>query len=326
MQSPRLVIVYLGTRIPKYLLKNMDHLQKMFPLLPKSIVLDSKSARNFEAPSGWNIHLYVRSAETQQLLRSLDLDHKFRNGFWLLTLERMLAFLELHEFHPSESVLQIEGDVLLMPSFPFERLSELTKLAWMKNDIREDIATLVYSPSVSSSRFLADRLRGEVVHNASTSDMRALRSIAEQFPNDVYYLPVSPGEDNDWGGVFDALAVGIWLLGVDPRNEAGKSIRRRLPFESPSLEVENAEFRVSGNQLECRFPNTEWVPIWCLHLHSKYPKYFEYDALVASLSRSISGVDSVRFSMLGFIAWLREVFRDVFSTQALKKAWAKLSK
>lgn len=326
MKLPRLVIVYLGARVPKYLIKNMEHLQKVFPFLGKSLVVDASSVKGLSAPQGWEVHTYVRTPETQFLLSAISLDHRFRDGFWLYTLERLFAFLELHQLRPDEPLLHIEGDVVLMPQFPFEMLAQLKTLAWLKRDSQEDVAAIVYSPSLTTSDFLASKIREEVLQDSSTSDMRALRSIATQFPEQVCYLPVSPDETNDWGGIFDPAAIGIWLLGVDPRNEAGRSIRRRLPYENPSLDVENVEFRIVRDQLEVRFPNKNWFPVWCLHLHSKFPEYFEHDFLLSALSRSIDNADHDRTSFGGRLAWLREVFRDLVSIRAVRRAFSRFSK
>jgi len=139
-------------------------------------------------------------------------------------------------------------------------------------------------------------------------------------------LPSSPEPSNRWNGIFDPSSAGIWLLGTDARNEAGLSYRGRKIVDQPSLDPEKLEFRMTTeNNLECRTSKGDWIPLWCLHLHSKEPKYFDFDGLVTALKKSLDGDLRTRFSPVRLLLWIREVIRDVISWRGVKRAATRLS-
>ena len=114
-----LVLVHLGGALPKHLVANLERLSKSnWPIRIHCIV---------EASAFIPLHLHesiefshFERANYSNLLENVStLPRDFRHGFWIHTIERFIALANWHDKHPSEVLLHIESDILLMKSFPW---------------------------------------------------------------------------------------------------------------------------------------------------------------------------------------------------------------
>jgi len=317
LDSFHIVLVHLSKRLPRYLISNLEHLQSVFPEFPKTLVVSRGTRLSSDAVVGWSVYEYVRNRETKELFSAGKLDPTFREEFWYVSLERLLALEEVHLGFPDEPLLHVESDVLLMPTFPTMFFNQMRTLAWQKIDEEEDVASLVFSPSAAQTSFLCQSIRTAYCQNPGLSDMRALRKFASDNPEQITYLEMNP-ETAGSEGVFDPATAGVYLLGNDPRNARGVE---RYGKKAPKhlMRVETFEWQFTENSILCRASGSEWVQLHSLHIHSKRTSFFNLSNLLAQALKVASGNAKARFSLRAFLSWLRDIARDVLRVSSIKK-------
>lgn len=297
--------------------KNLERHRRLFPEIPTHLIISDDRHRS-RVTKGISVLKYERDSRTHQLFRGLDLEPSFRDGFWHLTLERLLALEVLHRLFPEDSLLHVESDVLLMPSFPWDVLALEKTMLWGEADANEDVAALLFTPDLKHTRHLAKFLREEMNKNRGTSDMRALRAYYElERGKRVSRLPTGPESKPMAGGIFDVLAIGMWLGGMDPSNARGiRTYGISMPHHSVIASTMTYEF--DGVRLFAD-ASVSRVEVFSLHIHSKDLKVFSsnwqrqlkyFIRLSKSVKRPIR-----RFSVMGFARWLRELIRELTSKQ-----------
>jgi hypothetical protein len=114
-----------------------------------------------------------------------------------------------------------------MPSFPFDKVCG-TKLRWFRHNEEDDVGSIIYAPNVRETQWLKSKLIEEATADASVTDMSALKRIRVKNFNRVEVFPdiffVDGTEFNR--DVFDGLALGQYLFGMDQRNTYGIEILR----------------------------------------------------------------------------------------------------
>jgi len=292
MKNPSIVFVQLGKSKPKHLISNIELVHYMFPQTAINCVVSKESRIIKNLPPYVNISTYEPSSEINEAFNLKSIDLKFRNGFWRYSLERLIAIESLHAKNRNQAYLHVESDVLLLPHFPWNKFSELKHVCWLPVNPINDIASLVYFPKYESTmEFKMDLLN--YVHNSTQpTDMKGLLHLRHKFPDKYKTLPISHASlpklntvevdtsiDSkvDFGGLFDALNIGMWLTGIDPRNTYGflelfatKKIVIDNSYIDPSVYTikfskENGLYFENGN---------EKISIYNLHIHSKSPRLF----------------------------------------------------
>jgi hypothetical protein len=281
--------VYLGKRVPKYLISNVRRCSTDFP--KNKVVLATDSKRSID------LHGAEQVLVPQDLLRRNG-GYGFRSGFWYKTFDRLFAIEVVHEMYPMSPILHIEGDVRLSPNLNFECFSA-TKLNWGSVTADEDGAALIQSPSLETSRLLTAALRAEQDVDASVTDMRALANIRRSHRDYVELLPTTA--DGVEGAIFDFAPIGMWLGGTDPRNTRGVSFFRQR-HEVHLVDPRNLEFKARDGTLFTRPKgHSRAFEVQNLHLHSKSLRLFStpWPDLVEKL------VGERRSSSFNFVASLR---------------------
>lgn len=313
----RIVLVYLGNTIPQIFWMNVRHLLSIQQDYQIDIVTNQLNLQVPIEDPRLNQFSYFPRHETSNLLDSLELDTKFRNGFWRLSLERLFAFTQHHIEHPEDSLLHVESDVLLLRNFPFHSFENITNLAWSRVDSHRDVAAIVYSPNSKSSQWLDDKMQAIIKAADEMDDMRMLSQISVFNPNMVTILPSLPQIDSElknlnsnisrqdsksisegfskFNGVFDPAQIGIWLTGTEPRNYFGLTKKFDLTqvagsrnFIDPSM----VSYDLNDNGILCFRTKEMSIPIFSLHIHSKDLSYFD-ENFEKQLARDVS-VDSSR--------------------------------
>jgi hypothetical protein len=292
-ENLRLVFVQLGPEKTPHLWLNIERVLEQFPDVEINLVVDSQVEVPINISKSIKTSLYTPKLQEKILLDRIFKSSNFRNGFWRYTFERLLALTEFHIQIGEGSILHIESDLLLMPNFPFENFEQIGTLAWMKVDKLRDTAALLYSPNKEESIWLSKTIIGILASGETVTDMTILRQIADLNPHKVVELPTfargmeslrneNKGQ-NSGGifeipkttfskfGIFDPAAIGMWLTGIDPRNNYGttvyfdtQGILRGGTFLDPS----KFRYQFTGNEL-LGVIGTYEIPIWCLHVHSK---------------------------------------------------------
>ena len=311
-----IAFVFLGPKIPTYLRLNVLRFVKQWPSLKVLLIVDAPHSIPEQLRQKVEVVKYERGAQTADALADLTLNAKFRSGFWIKTLERLLALEAGHARYPDKALLHIEGDVVIFPGFPFEALSRYGGLSWLRLTEDEDIAALVFSESANDTSWLVSEITRVAIEDRGTSDMRALRKVAMDNPSRVTYLPSSPLDPRaEAMGVFDALPLGLWLFGIDPKNLAGKRQNRH----SDSHHLQNFEAWVpsywQSGIMEISSGDRK-VRVNSIHLHSKSLKVLR----TADFSElpELQGKFTKSWSPTAFASWMIEQLREIFSVEGLR--------
>lgn len=283
-----IIFVHLGTARADHLVLNIKLLQDMFPCIKINCVVSEISNIKEQLLDLVDIFIYKPLTEIDELFLGNTIDPKFRQGFWRYTLERLIAINTVHMQRPFVSLLHIESDVLLMPSFPFSQFRKLGKVYWLPANASSDVASLIYLPSINhTAKFVQDVVM-YIKNSVLPTDMSVLKILRDSNPSRYGLLPFSninlprlSSADSNYSrdtssqftGVFDGSAIGMWLTGIDPRNYYGYqyhfSSKHFLQNEfliNPSEYVMNYDMR---NRLYFITDAGQKIQIYNLHIHSK---------------------------------------------------------
>lgn len=238
------LFVHLGPAKADHLFLNIERHKYLFPDRPVHLVVDDEQliekAREKKIP----VTIYTASRNQNKLLESLNHDTKFRQGFWRYTIERLFVISFFHEKYPDTGILHIESDVLILPNFPYEELESGKKIRWMTYNKSHDVSALLYSPNLTQSQWLVERLMEELGENQFLTDMTALSTIRRNNPDSVEtFTDIKEALDKGSVGAFDSAAIGMWLCGQDPRSHYGiLKLHNNGEFNSKSIDFNPASF------------------------------------------------------------------------------------
>lgn len=301
MQEINLVFIHLGPNSPKYLWLNLQRHLDLFPNHNICIIVDD--ARHLGSiPKGVKIYVYENETTPDWIIPKDKSLLKFRRGYWRFTAERFLAAEKFQNSFSDLPMLHIESDVILFPNFPFDKLISNQKAMWCAYGQDYDVAACLYFPTKEYSSSLVRGLEDISQGEKTFTDMTALRYLAKQKIVPIEYFPVAPYSESSiinerslrakdvtsedfcsrkFDGIFDGIAIGMWLTGHDPRNDYG---RNKLHDKSPA---ESGDSIIDPSQVDFSFDdsgnfsffdnNHERVNIWTLHVHSKNLNLFSDD-------------------------------------------------
>lgn len=281
------IFVHLGKSIPKYLESNLERTHKLFPNTKITLICDNPEFKSEFV----NISLYKQSESTKEVFSKSHLDRNFRSGFWVKSLERLIAVFEYQIKNQVQKLIHIESDVLLMPNFPLDTLGELTMPTWTKYSDSKSVGAVVCIPSYKHAEQLLQSTLSSIKKNTKITDMTLLHElsetvkIAETFSHDILnsHRPLHKLKDKTERidlreGFFDPAQIGMWLTGEDPRNHLGMNvIHSNELFELGESEINPAELLYSidsEHNLWAKNTSGTEFPIWSLHIHSKNKKLF----------------------------------------------------
>jgi hypothetical protein len=287
-----LLFVQLGLEKPRHLIQNIKLIRSMFPSVAIHCILSKNSALQRDLPSFVNCIEYCPEKKVDRLFDESEIELSFRKGYWRYTLERLIAIESAYIGNPESKFIHVESDVLLLPSFPFMNFLNVQKVSWLPYDCNSDIASLMYFPSFEKNLEFTKDLMSLLVSNPKLTDMKALYELRNRYPDRYYLLPTSkenlinlrnPNVESisrfteNFEGIFDSLPIGMWLTGIDPRNNFGftryfetEKIRKMQTFMQPS------EYPIKFiNNSELFYQTKDnTVKIYNLHVHSKSNEIF----------------------------------------------------
>jgi hypothetical protein len=318
-----LVWVHLGpSRVSKHLKRSIKTHAISFP--ESSLILLVDEERNVEDFALDNVKVIKVSIESEDwnfIEKTLNHDRTFRNGFWFTSLARFKA---LSIFMASEGIYQllhIESDVVLMPNFPFSKFAQMDdRLAYCLQGEGQGIAAILF---VGSKDTLNNFLRfcvEEVKRNPKSTDMTILYRYWIEKPHQVLILPSLPNNSckpddypgtpkvisenlDTFGGIFDPISIGQYLLGIDPRNSRGRRILFRED-ETHYLKVSQLKLEIVQDSLLLDRRGKRY-PIFSLHVHSKDLRAFGTLSLKQLLRKRILEMDQGEASELSIREWFK---------------------
>lgn len=291
------VFAHLGKKIPDHLFANFLSFTARFPELNVKLILSDycKVPKNLSSD-----HIYFDNSELRDhLFVNIGHDLKFRDQFWRKSIERVLAVCDYQIKKLDSPILHLESDILALPNFPFHHFERMTSIAWQNYNDDRDVASLLYIPGKQSSAWLYERLLEQISFNKTVTDMSALRAIRREHPtvchiipnlpvgnilasNPRYFSP-NPSHANceQTNGLFDSAQIGMWLLGMDPRNTYGVlRIHDRAILDSGEAPLDPSRLNYSidsDGALNMILEDGKTYPIFSLHVHSKELQIFKPD-------------------------------------------------
>jgi hypothetical protein len=305
-----IVLIHLGDAKAKHLWGNIKSIRRNFPTTKVTLIYSSdrhqKKIRRLKIDS----HLYECSQEDEELLQSLAHDVTFRKGFWRFSIERLLALENFHKIkNPTEPILHLESDVLVLSGFPLDSFQEMEILSWCKFNESHDVSAILFSPHSTATTWLANNVRSELRSNMALTDMTVLSVIAKENPQNVTHLPsLNNPKSEIFSGVFDGAALGMWLTGRDPRNKFGL-IQRHVTLPEAQDNPEKYRFVLtSRKQLQAIDEQTS-RQVYNLHIHSKnrmlFSRYYFF-FLKLEVFRTLRFAPSTSFSIFAFFFILKD--------------------
>jgi hypothetical protein len=285
-QELKIVLVYLGKKLPKYVLSNLDHLKNTFESLEIWLVTDSiKTIRKVQA-RGHKAWLFENSnSDWSEIKSNMDFPMDFRDGFWFLTIKRFIALEAFMKEKPS-STLHVEADVLVMPNFPLHHFKGMEQeLAFPLANPENGVASTFYVKNLEAISNFNRYIEVIALQNSQLTDMNLLQRYLEQYPDRVQVLPSGPSSAGNPSGYFDGMAFGTFLLGQDPRNYRGWTLKYSQ-IDWHSDRVADLAYSLKDKRLFAKNEGQE-IPIYSLHVHSKKAKLFQTDFLMNELSLAI---------------------------------------
>lgn len=282
-----IALVFLGNKLPKYVRANLEYLSHTFPLANIWLLTDSQETKKKIEKSGHNAWLFVDSdSYWLEIVQKMNFPSEFRRGFWFLTLKRFKA-LEIFMHEHNGLLLHVEADVFLMPNFPIENILRISKeMAFPIVGSGYAIASTMFLRDSDAIKKFNHFVEKQTKVNANAIDMTLLFEYWQQFPERVEILPSGPDHEDNASGYFDGAAFGTYLIGQDPRNFRGYTLKYS-PIEWHSDKVERFEYRISGDSLLVGNDGIE-KPLYSLHVHTKNPKLFQQNDMLSELNLAIN--------------------------------------
>ena len=271
--TPLIVIIHLGPNPSEYIYKNLVHMKKtsQSQLL---VVTNNVNLSKFCQEKNIEFHIYKSQLRVSDLISNATFDANFRGGFWKYTIERFFALEDVHKNFPNQPLLHVESDVLLLKNFPLRAIIDKGKLMWCEVGLTHDSAALLFTPNLEQTSWLIDQIRGIIGENTSVTDMTILNRIRLNNPNSISLFPSieNPKRTKDGYVATDPSALGMWLLGTDPRNSYGFVRRYHWWAEAYNL---NCKIDLEYNS-EVLYLNKRGMRIRIvnLHNHSKNSFFF----------------------------------------------------
>lgn len=285
-QELNIALVYLGNRLPKYVRANLKYLSYTFPLANVWLITDSPKAKMRIEKSGLKAWLFTDSdAYWTDIRQGMNFPLEFRNGFWFLTLKRFKG-LEMFMSENPGPLLHLEADVLIMPNFPIKEILRIVKeIAFPIVGSGHAIASTLFLRDSGAIRKFNSFVEEQTAVDANATDMTLLYEYGQKFPERVEILPSGPDHEGNAIGYFDGAAFGTYLIGQDPRNFRGRTLKYS-PIEWHNDKVQGLKFRIISDVLYVQNGEIE-KPLYSLHIHTKNPKLFQQRYLMKTLNSSI---------------------------------------
>jgi acetyltransferase-like isoleucine patch superfamily enzyme len=260
----------------------MDYLRSTFENSNVWLVTDSKKIKKRIENRRHQVWLYEENNSLWTNIKlNMDFPMDFRNGFWFLTIKRFLALESFMRVEPNKA-LHVEADVFLMPNFPIKHFDELEQeMAFPIAAPDNGVASTLFIKNINAISNLNRYVEKISLANNQLSDMNLLYKYQQNYPARVKVLPSGPSNEEVSAGYFDGMAFGTYLLGQDPRNRRGWSLKYSA-IDWHADKVENLEYCIEGESLYAK-ANGNKISIYSLHIHCKNSKLFNLENIKKEL-------------------------------------------
>jgi len=299
-----IVFVHIGKNLPAYLKTAVTQARLFNPKTPIYIVANEEACKNtfsqFEKdrPFFISCESLRKSSYHLEFNRLSQLDKVYREGFWQYAMERFFYLDELMTQYQLQNVIHLESDVMLyanleelLPTFQMyyqgigatfdnddrcipgvvfiknpQIISQLTKFIAMRSSQGETDMQAISNFKKANKKQMIDHLpiisRKYVLENSLVSILghKVAKGTEENYCNHV----------EAFHSIFDAAALGQYLGGTDPRNQAGGPgfINESCVFNVSKLDFEWM-LDDQGRKVPYAIFHGEKIRINNLHVHCK---------------------------------------------------------
>lgn len=292
--KPNLVFIWIGDSLPGWFNDTLKIAKKYSNA--NLILICSKSAHEAQ-PLDALLSVYQLEDFYQRDPRLYDLQYfgplGFRDEFWLKTLERYLVLLAFMKHYQITSCFQAELDNAIFDISDIgSSLDSVGSGIFAPRDVLDRaVPSLIYINNILALESLCDSI---FVGSGKKNDMHLLGEFLRDspygfsLPTESAFNPQCPWKKIDANlveGIFDANAIGQYLLGVDPRNYPKKLIIRN-GFINHNMQSDLSKCKFTLNESEGLFLEKGGVKhrLINLHVHSKRMRFIlEYEKFFSIL-------------------------------------------
>lgn len=291
MPQTAIVLVHLGDSLPAYLNDCIAQLA-LHTSMPVHVVVPEMLAQGVPPPAlVLPVETLVCGPKRLAFEQGTTLDRGYRGGFWKFASERFFVLEQAMETLALDELIHLENDVLLYTD-PARLLPTLRAHYSIASTFDNDSRCIPGFVYVGSRAAMAE-LTTLLLLCKGANDMMALAAIRNARPALIDNLPILPdfwrptlrstnGQTTreparysrhfaDFGGVFDAAALGQYIGGVDPHNRDGDTrgfVNEACLFQPNELQI---SWRKNERGLLCPWLSHEGreFPAFTLHIHCK---------------------------------------------------------
>jgi hypothetical protein len=228
-----------------------------------------------------NLNDLPRQAEHEQFVRSRQFPGG-PGGFWQVTTERFFILHDLMEAFSLEAVVHLESDVMIYGDVPaiIDSRRKGARLLYPLDRTRGIASVFFVAEAAVLGMFCRFANEHPSTHDMllldrffkATSDSDAVASLPT-IPQSVCKrhgldeVRYSRPREEGWG-LFDAAAIGQYLLGIDPRFDTALKLRFRNEESDLAGFLRDEGFIYTDDGL-CLELESEFNVLRCIHVHSK---------------------------------------------------------
>ena len=207
--------------------------------------------------------------ETYHFYQKTNLNKSFRNGFWTLTSLRFFYIYEFMKKYNITDVAHLENDVLIY--YNFNTLSFDNYIYIPFDSFQRNIASIMYIPSSDVFKQCLDHYdftKNDMENFINIKNRTVLIQNLPIFPNIPSSSEVNFVSTNYdmFNCIFDAAAMGQYLGGVDPRNDASNTVG----FVNETCVIKYNQYTfIWEDKKPFIIINNQKYKIFNLHIHSK---------------------------------------------------------
>lgn len=314
-ENNKLTYVYLGNKWPEYATHSID-LAKTFSGLDVRLITNLSQEIKSENVEIIDANKFYDSAKFDKISKSKILLNKFRDNFWIKTLERFFVLEKYMKISGEKTIFHAELDQVLFRNDKLIFNIEATKnkgLFFPYHKSGQAIASIFYCNEYTSLESLIEFANSELNY---LSDMQLLAQWSKEFPRQAFILPslaTSLRESEfrnetkatilsaaDLEGLVDGAQLGQWIAGIDPRNVPILSKPRNHHVDEPNqllltfedLKKVKYSFDSEYNFLKINFKENKYGNLYNFHIHSKVHRWLRLPSKQKSVNRIIDLANS----------------------------------
>jgi hypothetical protein len=212
----------------------------------------------------------------QPFLRSFIKKNKelknLAGGYWLNTIVRLFALIQVAQLKPDETTIHLESDVYLYATIDdligYQFSQEF--ISYPRLSRSRGIASILYSPNLKTlEEFLFNLQKILNENNGLTNDMDLLgNALNMEIAKELKSVPGVNVESAGGNYIFDGAALGQYLLGVDPVHTSGSVVGGFQNSDYP-IELSNLNWSIpKPGKIVIGYKEMKYE-VLSLHAHSK---------------------------------------------------------